>query len=129
MDSGDSNAIYIFREILYNPVTILVGATILFAIAFPKMHKLLSVAFHSPALQVGAGLGGTIGLFIGIVFYGSWIAVAFGLVIGALLGGVTLNGIIGLKHNTQQAIERKEKAIERKEKAIEEKRKKERIIQ
>ena len=121
MDSGDSNAIYIFREILYNPVklAIVVGA-ILFA--FDKMYKLLSVALHSPASQVGAGFGGIIGLFIGIVCYGSWSAVAFGLGAGALLGGVSINGIIELEHNTQQAIERKQKAIE-------EKRQTERIIQ
>ena len=94
---------YIFQQMLYHPTNtaILVCALVnllwrvatVILIVFEEVFKLLSAALRSPASQVGAGLGGTMGMTIGIVCYGSWSAVVFGLCVGALLGGVTMNGI------------------------------------
>lgn len=120
MESRNDTAIYIFRQILHNPtnVTILVAVLVYFLwqvvrlilFASVKMYSLLSVALGSPASRVGAGLGGIIGLVIGVCLYGSWITVVFGLGAGALLGGVSINGIycMALGHHTQQAIRQKQ---------------------
>ena len=118
-DDNRHSAIYIFRQILYNPikVTILLGAFVHFLsevveiiiFALGKIYKLASVGLHSPASQVGAALCGTIGLVIGIVGYGSWAAVTFGFGVGALIGAVGMNGIynIELGHHNQKAVEQK----------------------
>lgn len=58
--------------------------------AFGMIHHWL---LHSPASQFGAGLGGTIGLAVGILYHGPWIAVTVGVGLGGLLGGCTCNGI------------------------------------
>lgn len=118
---GDDNTMYIFRQILYNPikVAILLGAFVYFLsevveiiiFAFGKMYKLASVALQNPASQLGAALCGTVGLVIGMVGYGSWAAVTFGLVAGALLGAVGIHGIYSIKlgHHNQKAVEEKKK--------------------
>lgn len=118
-DDNGRNAIYIFRQILYNPieVTILLGAFVyvlsevveIIIFAFGKIYKLASIALHSPASQVGAASCGTIGLVVGIVGYGSWAAVTFGFGVGALIGAVGMNGIysIELGHHNQKAVEQK----------------------
>lgn len=118
-------AIYIFREMLDHPhnTTILVCALVyllcalvyllwrvatIILIVFNETFKLLSAALHSPASQVGAGLGGTIGLIVGILSHGSWSARAFGLGVGALLGGLTLNGIHSINQEHSANVSRRE---------------------
>ena len=54
---------------------------------FGMLYRWVSLALNSPGLQIGAGLGGTIGLVVGI-FFGPWGAAA-GIGAGALLGGLT----------------------------------------
>ena len=74
--------------------------------AFGVIYTWVSLALHSPGVQITAGLAGTIGLAFGI-FFGPWGA-AYGMGAGLLLGGLTANGI----YNTvvgdprQQAIDR-----------------------
>ncbi|XP_067032000.1 uncharacterized protein [Acropora muricata] len=61
---------------------------------FGVIYRWVSLALHSPGLQLGAGLGGTIGLGAG-VFFGPWGAAA-GMGAGVVLGGLIGNGIYNM---------------------------------
>ena len=108
--------INILRLILQNPnsAVTLVAALVYFLreviemilYAFGVIYTWVSLALRSPGTQIGAGLGGTIGLVAGI-FFGPW-AAASGMGAGVLLGGLTGNGIYNMVvgEPRQQAINR-----------------------
>ena len=61
---------------------------------FGVIYRWVSLALHSPGLQLGAGLGGAIGLGGGLLF-GPWGAAA-GMGAGVVLGGLIGNGIYNM---------------------------------
>jgi len=64
---------------------------------FGVIYRWVSLALHSPGSQLGAGLGGAIGLGAG-VFFGPWGAAAgmgAGLVLGGLIGNGIYNMVVG----------------------------------
>ena len=61
---------------------------------FGVIYRWVSLALHSPGLQLGAGLGGVIGLGAG-GFFGPWGAAA-GMGAGVVLGGLIGNGIYNM---------------------------------
>ena len=63
-------------------------------LAFGVIYRWVSLALHSPGSQLGAGLGGTIGLGAG-VFFGPWGAAA-GMGAGVILGGLIGSGIYNM---------------------------------
>ena len=63
-------------------------------VAFGVIYRWVSLALLSPGSQLGAGLGGTIGLGAG-VFFGPWGAAA-GMGAGVVLGGLIGNGIYNM---------------------------------
>ena len=117
MESTSDTAIYIFEEILHNPTKFAILVLVLVCFQWQVLllirfaYNLLSVTLGSPASRVGAGLGGIIGVFIGVCLSGSCITVVFGLGAGALLEGISINGIycMGLGHHTQLAIRQKKR--------------------
>ena len=87
--------VYLLREVM---------EMILFA--FGVVYTWVSLALYSPGGQIGAGLGGTVGVIAGS-FFGPWGA-AGGLAAGGGLGGLIGNGIYNLiaSDPRQQAINR-----------------------
>ena len=75
-----SGLVYLLREVIK-----------MILVAFGVIYGWVSLALHSPGSQLGAGLGGTIGLGAG-VFFGPWGAAA-GMGAGVVLGGLIGNGI------------------------------------
>ena len=72
------------------------------------MYKWLTLALQSPESQLGAGLGGTVGVVIGITYSWPWTAVILGIGVGALLGGCFCSGSYKLLfgHRRRQARQR-----------------------
>jgi len=75
--------VYLLREVIK-----------MILLAFGVIYRWVSLALHSPGSQLGAGLGGTIGLGAG-VFFGPWGA-AGGMGAGAVLGGLIGSGIYNM---------------------------------
>ena len=98
------NIIYILRLILENSnsaenlvadlVYLLRQVIEMILFYFGVIYRWVSLALHSPGLQLGAGLGGTIGLGAGL-FFGPWGAAA-GMAAGVVLGGLIGNGIYNM---------------------------------
>ena len=78
-----SSLVYLLREVIK-----------MILVAFGVIYRWVSLALHSPGSQLGAGLGGTIGLGAGF-FFGPWGAAA-GMGAGAALGGLIGNGIYNM---------------------------------
>ena len=78
-----SSLVYLLREVIK-----------MILVAFGVIYRWVSLALHSPGSQLGAGLGGTIGLGAGF-FFGPWGAAA-GMGAGAALGGLIGNGIYNI---------------------------------
>ena len=78
-----SGLVYLLREVIK-----------MILVAFGVIYRWVSLALHSPGSQLGAGLGGTIGLGAGF-FFGPWGAAA-GMGAGAALGGLIGNGIYNM---------------------------------
>lgn len=60
--------------------------------AFGTIYEWLALPLKSPESQLGAGLGGTVGVAVGIGYNWPWSAVIVGMGIGALLGGCICSG-------------------------------------
>lgn len=69
---------------------------IMMNIAFGIIYKWLSLSLQSPESQLGAGLGGTVLMALGIHYYWPWSAIIVGICIGALLGGCFFSGFYKL---------------------------------
>ena len=111
LNPNDVNLDLIFRYVISllglilenaNSAVILVTALVYFLreviekilYAFGVIYTWVSLALYSPGAQIGAGLGGTIGLVVGIFLAPR--RAAFGMGAGVLLGGLTGNGIYNM---------------------------------